>query len=240
MMSVSLLIDTDILLYKVSIAVEEAIDWGEDLWTLHGDLRQAKQLAAAEIEELKTDLKADRVILTLTDPKKNWRHTVMPTYKSNRRGRRKPVVFVPLREYLEESYETATYPTLEADDVMGIMANDSTIIVSDDKDLKSIPGKLFQPSSKDFLEITPDEADRFHLTQTLTGDTVDGYGGCPGIGPVKADRILQDGTWDEVLTAYTKAGLGKREALKQARVARILRSGEYNIKTGKVKLWNPI
>jgi DNA polymerase-1 len=43
--------------------------------------------------------------------------------------------------------------------------------------------------------------------------------------------------WEAVKGAFKKAGFGEQEALCQARVARILRSGEYDKKTGNVKLW---
>jgi DNA polymerase-1 len=39
--------------------------------------------------------------------------------------------------------------------------------------------------------------------------------------------------------AYEKKGYTKTEALQQARCARILRYGDYNKKTGVVKLWQP-
>ena len=76
---------------------------------------------------------------------------------------------------------------------------------------------------------------------------MDGYSGCPGIGPKRAARILDGvfgdpggpGDWDAVVKTYVKAGLSEEEALVQARVARILRWGEYDRKKGKVKLWNP-
>ena len=42
---------------------------------------------------------------------------------------------------------------------------------------------------------------------------------------------------DLVLKAYEDKGFTKDEAIQQARVARILRKGEYNRKTKKVKLW---
>jgi DNA polymerase-1 len=45
--------------------------------------------------------------------------------------------------------------------------------------------------------------------------------------------------WDKVLQAYDKKGYTEAEALQQARCARILRHGEYNKKTGEVKLWQP-
>ena len=149
------------------------------------------------------------------------------------------MVYRALRDYAIAQYTTAQYPGLEADDVMGVMSQEDRIIVSDDKDLRTIPGQLYNPSRDDHIEITEEEADRNHLLQTLTGDTVDGYTGCPGIGPKRAQAVLKKGTWDEVVEAYLKAGLNEDVALGQARVARILRPNEWNPKTEEVILWNP-
>ena len=93
------------------------------------------------------------------------------------------------------------------------------------------------------------------MMQTLTGDTTDGYTGCPGIGPKTAEKILQaalaEGTteanpaqlreiyWQHVVKAYAKAGLSEEEALTQARVARICRNSDYDFKTKQVILWSP-
>lgn len=35
-------------------------------------------------------------------------------------------------------------------------------------------------------------ADRYHMYQTLIGDTTDGYSGIPGIGPVEAEKFLTE------------------------------------------------
>ena len=43
--------------------------------------------------------------------------------------------------------------------------------------------------------------------------------------------------WKLVVKAYAKQGLMEHDAFQQARVARILRYGDYNKKTGEVKLW---
>lgn len=117
--------------------------------------------------------------------------------------------------------------------------------------------------------ITEGEADRWHLMQSLAGDRTDGFEGCPGIGIKRAaalidERMLQvpgEGvitrgpnkgakvvrwsqvpaatTWDCIVSHYEKHGLGEAEALASARMARLLRHGEYDEKTGAVKLWTP-
>ena len=234
-----LLIDGDIILYKIASAVEEPIHWGDDFWTLHGDAAAAKDSFDQEIERLQNRLEVSQICIALSDPKHNWRIEIMATYKHNRRNKRKPVVYRALRDHAIAQYTTAQYPGLEADDVMGVMSQEDRIIVSDDKDLRTIPGQLYNPSRDDHIEITEEEADRNHLLQTLTGDTVDGYTGCPGIGPKRAQAVLKKGTWDEVVEAYLKAGLNEDVALGQARVARILRPNEWNPKTEEVILWNP-
>jgi len=38
----TLLIDGDIICYEAASAVEQEIDWGEDLWTLHSNLDEAR------------------------------------------------------------------------------------------------------------------------------------------------------------------------------------------------------
>ena len=237
----TLLIDGDIFIYQTAAAVEEPIDWGDDIWTLHGDMTLARQTFDLEMSKLQEHLGVEKITIALSDSKNNWRKGVLDTYKNNRKGKRKPVVYVPLRDHAEEHYDSVCLPNLEADDVLGIMAKDdgSTVIVSDDKDLKTIPGVLYIPHESKTVEISLEEADRNHLIQTLTGDSADGYKGCPGVGPVKAARILEECTWDEVLGAYTKAGLNESVALTQARVARILRDGEYDFDTNVVNLWNP-
>jgi DNA polymerase-1 len=136
---------------------------------------------------------------------------------------------------------------LEADDVLGILAteptNEERIIVSIDKDLLQIPGKVSR-DGKTYEEISEDEANYWHMMQTLTGDSTDGYSGCPRVGVKTAQKILGDhiqvpllDLWMRVLAAYAKVGYSTDEALAQARVARILRHNDYNKETGGIKLW---
>ena len=39
-----MLVDGDLLVYKITSGIEEPINWGNDVWTLHADLKLAKQL----------------------------------------------------------------------------------------------------------------------------------------------------------------------------------------------------
>jgi DNA polymerase-1 len=245
----TLLIDGDILIYHEAAAVEEVFDWGDDWWTLHGDASEAKERVDVWLEEVASLLEAEKTIVTLTG-RMNWRKDVLPTYKANRKGKRKPVVYTELRRYVTATYKTACYDTLEADDVMGILAthpvegdnrSNETIIVSADKDMRTVPGKLYNPNRPDegIQKISEEEANRNHLIQALSGDSVDGYSGCPRIGPKTADKILTSNDWSLVVAAYEKAGLTEDDALVQARVARILRYNEFNPKAQEVKLWDP-
>ena len=247
-MSRVLLIDGDVVLYQFSTAVEIPIRWDDYIWTLHSDAREAMQKVDGWVNKVMDKLQASKVIMAFSDSD-NWRKEVLPTYKEHRKGGRKPLCFKELREYIENVYPSMCLPTLEADDVLGMLATGykesslpkEKIIVSIDKDLKTIPGLLYNPDhpSKGTLTISQEEADYNHLKQALMGDSVDGYSGCPGIGPKTAEKLLSTPSWNTVVQAYAKAGLTEDDALVQARVARILRHGEYNLTHNKVRLWEP-
>jgi DNA polymerase-1 len=151
--------------------------------------------------------------------------------------------FKSIRERVMKEYEHAVIvkPTLEADDVIGILATkypDEYAIWSADKDLKQIPAKHLTDDG--FIDISAEAADLFFYTQVLTGDTADNYKGCPGIGAVKAEALLSKGEhWQTVVAAYEKAGLSEEDALIQARVARILRTTDWNEEKQEVNLWLP-
>jgi DNA polymerase-1 len=153
------------------------------------------------------------------------------------------VGYKALKAWVTGEYNTVVKPGLEGDDCLGIIAtkpDSDCIIVSDDKDLKTIPGRLFRPAAGESLTISEADADRFFLTQVLTGDTTDGYKGVPGIGPKKAETILGPRPhWGAVEQAFIKAGLTKDDAITQARLARILRWSDWDAQKGEPILWKP-
>jgi DNA polymerase-1 len=241
-------LDGDIAVFKAASAVEEEIHFSDDLSILTSNLSRALSQFQSNVDEIQEELKADKVIICFSDPQRRYfRHDVLPTYKQNRSGTRKPIVFKRLSEIVLDQYETFTRPGLEGDDVLGILSTSLTVvkgekvIVSVDKDMKSVPGLLYRDG--EIITVTQKEADYNHMLQTLTGDTTDGYSGCPGVGPVGAKKILDDDDplqwWPAVVKAFAKAGYGEEFALTQARVARILRASDYDFKKKQPILWNP-
>jgi len=240
-----LLIDADIPCYRAAAACQEEIMWEPDVWSLYTDVGKAKLKFEAMIEKFQEDTGMDEIKLCFTGPD-NFRLGVYPEYKGNRVSR-KPVGYGALKEWAKEIYPFFEKPQLEADDCMGILATKfkgKTAILTMDKDLKTIPGKLWHLNQKlegKWIEVSEKEADEWFLMQSLMGDVTDGFPGCPGIGPVSAKKLLETkgATWDTVKHAYIKAGLTEEDALQQARCARILRASDWDFEKNEVKLWTP-
>ena len=80
-----LLIDGDILIYKIATMNEVDTHWGNGLWTLHCDENICKTQVDSTIDDLLEDLQADDYVIALTD-KTNFRKDVLPSYKDNRKS----------------------------------------------------------------------------------------------------------------------------------------------------------
>ena len=139
----TLLVDGDIVCYRIAIAIEEATEWEQDLWTLHADAKKGKELVVNGLEKYLKQLNCKDIVVALSD-KDNFRNKILPAYKSNRKKIRKPIIVKALKEHLSKTYDTLKLPTLEGDDVLGILATsekykDNSIILSSDKDMRTIP-----------------------------------------------------------------------------------------------------
>lgn len=247
-MGMTLLLDGDIFAYKHASGSEVATDWGDDIWTLWTDARQAKQQLDSDIRGTASLLKATTIIIALTG-QKNFRKDIDATYKNSRKSSRKPMALNELKQHLIKEWQAEMLEPLEADDLLGIWATDPEyckgsrkVIVSSDKDMRTIPCELFNPNKPELgvQQVTEEQADRNHLLQTLVGDSTDGYAGCPTIGPTRAERILNESpTWDRVIEAYEQQELSAADALTQAQLARILRVENYNPVTKEITYWKP-
>ncbi len=234
----TLLVDGDIVAYKAATVAETPIDWGDGLWTLHAHENDVIANMVTFMNQIMEDAGCNKVITCLSGDSL-YRKDVAPYYKANRKGTRKPMTLNFAKKYLADEYNGKVEDKLEADDLLGILgsANNNTVIWSADKDLLTIPA--YHLIDGKVIEIDKEEADYHFYVQSLTGDATDNYKGCPSVGAVKADRVLtQHGaTWQTVVETYEKHGLSKEVAIENARLARILRDGEYNFETKEVKLW---
>lgn len=235
----SLLIDADYTVYKCCAATEAEIDWGDDVIFVTSRFSEAYSMVKRELNTITRKLGCfDNCILFFSDST-NFRKTIAPDYKGHR-NRKKPCGYKRVINELKKEFEVVVLPTLEADDALGIYATkeDGHIICSPDKDMRQIPGKLFDLTNE-VVTITKQEGDRWHLIQTLAGDQTDGYSGVPGIGIKRAAALLDEHgeSWQTVLDAFKDKDLGEDVALMNARLAKILQVENYDFKLQEPILW---
>lgn len=253
-----LLIDGDSVAFKAACANQQSTDWGDGV-SVDVDHKGAEAHMASALASYQDALNVDRMIVCLGGGD-NWRKKLWPAYKANRKDKERPILLPHCYQHLTDNYEVEAWPRLEADDVMGILATTikDSIIVSVDKDMRSVPCRLYNPGKPEEGIVWVDEvmAHEWHMKQTLMGDTADGYSGVPGIGPKKAEKIVRTvfenvdpirnysawriELWKAVVNSFVSSELTPEDALMQARMAYILRHPhEYNRKTSKLKLWRP-
>lgn len=288
--------DMDYMIFSAMSGAEVETDWGDDVWTLecdHGKARNSLYSAMRSItEEIRQDIMKisakmrkegafEFVDLAIISGGGNFRMDVLNSYKGNRVGKRKPVGYRDFCESILKQHKDTSFfwPGVEGDDVLGILSTnpqlagcDKVIIVSCDKDFYTIPGMFKRLSDGSFKISTEEEADRYHMYQTLIGDTTDGYGGIPQVGdgaavpflenpqfyyqdvkvmksgPRKGEEVPfwtsrdpepEETLWDCMVSLAAKQGMSELELLQQARVARILRSSDWNYETKEPILWTP-
>lgn len=166
----TLLIDGDILIYKVGFACQKTyynfIDKNGNQWGFSLKKQaysKAKELGVEEVEELLEVDPEDKAKLILRGiyskllkvkgvldiktflsyPEKgeSLRHNTHKEYKANRKNMSKPVHYNMLYNTLLDVYKAKISESdMEADDELGLNQTDKTAIVTIDKDLWMIPG----------------------------------------------------------------------------------------------------
>lgn len=253
----STILDGDVLVYQVAHQTAKPLDFGgEDLSDRRFFTKLMLEEALARFFSFVNELKEEYgnpVIVALSGPSdKNFRYDVYPRYKESRakNPERRPPHFRDIREaVLASDLDVRCEERLEADDLIGLLATPNDIIVSVDKDLKTISAfhvNLRCLSSPIFQsEIM---AERFFWKQVVMGDTCDSIPGAKGVGEVKASRAI-DGWekmgipmrewWPRVVQMYDpkKHSDPEADAIVTARLVHMLRPGEYDWDTGEVTLW---
>ena len=195
------IVDSDTLAFAAAVMAEEV---GET---------QAIWNAENMLATISARLNGPPMTLYLTG-ENNFRYKIFPEYKANRKNLVRPKYLTAVKQYLISEHNAIISDGNEADDLCGIdqcqsnAAGQDTVLYHIDKDLNMIPGKHYNPpltrngvvikEEKEYI-VSPADALRFFYTQLLVGDPTDGIKGAPGIGKVKAERILQGLTTEEEL-----------------------------------------
>lgn len=253
-----LIIDADLYLYQAVTDNLVERRTADDEYTYHLDVDQVQAMLEKRIEDdIRTLQAGGGAVLCFGSPT-NWRTKLLPEYKAHR-TKKKPLGYLATMAWMMTKWVSFRVAPLEADDLVGILATapkelktktlslsfpTERVIVSEDKDLNSVPGLHWNPRKPELgvYSVSQEEAVVNHMTQTLTGDTSDGYKGCPGVGEKSADTLLKMhklNPWGGVSMEFKKAGLTVEDALTQARVARIMQHGDYDFATGEVRYWTP-
>ncbi len=103
-------------------------------------------------------------------------------------------------------YQHYTRKGLEADDLICYWGWECRrrgidyVVCSPDKDMKQVPGQYFKckGDSTGIETITEDMALYYRNLQLITGDTTDRILGVPGMGPVKAEKLLKENQGDPI------------------------------------------
>lgn len=229
-----LLVDADYFFYRSACSAEEEHEYSPDLTVIVGSFSKGKSVVEHELTKLRQRFKSDDILLFFTD-QKNFRKTIDPSYKGNR-VKRKPCGYLKLKQWGMDTYPSIMLPNLEADDALGIMATNGSfkdfVLISPDKDMAQIPCRIYD--LKEEYTQTPGAAERLLYKQCLTGDSTDGYKGCQGVGPKRADQILDKAKgdyWPAVVEAFEEAEMTKEDAIRNLQLAKILQAENWDTET---------
>ena len=197
------IVDADLLVYRCGFAADSQAkkDFGADKYLDHDYLAWALANTRSVMDDILDHVFSEHskywAFLTGSG---NFRHNVatIKEYKGNRDNTHRPKYYKEIQQYLVERFQAEIVDGIEADDAVATTQwqhrDKSTVLVSTDKDLDMIPGYHYNWVKGVFYYITLEEGNLNFFRQMLVGDSTDNIPGITGIGPVKAGRLLTDGT----------------------------------------------
>lgn len=219
------LVDADIIGYRIAFACKD-----ESITTAKHTLNSyIADILMCGVDNTFDGCYVDQWKLFLTG-KDNFRNNIAITavYKGNRTAP-KPEHLPALRQHMMQEWGAVVVEGQEADDAIAIAATsfkEECVIASVDKDLDQIAGWHYNFVKKQGYHITAEEGMRSFYKQILTGDAADNIIGLQGIGPVKAEKILNELiTEEELYAACVAAYEGDEErVLENAKLLWLRRS----------------
>ena len=164
-----ILCDADFIVYKSCAAAETEVDFGDDVILVTSHFSDAYSATKRELTKLQNKLGTFSDIILFFSDSTNFRKKILPDYKGHR-NRKKPCGYKRVINALRKEYKVIMKPGLEADDSMGIYSTKypGNIIASPDKDMRQIPGQLY--NFDETFTIEANAGATWHLIQTLAGD----------------------------------------------------------------------
>ena len=225
------LIDGDIVAYRAAFATQD----------------YSYKEAEDKVDELMDYIISDTIefpfpskddFQTYLTGKTNFRFDIAKShpYKGNRKDVEKPKHLASARQHMMNKYDAVVSENEEADDLIAKAAaalDYNCVVASIDKDMLQLPCWHFNFGRNEWTKVEPFEGLKFVYHQMLTGDRADNIIGLQGIGPKKADKLLQDcHTEEDLWTTVLKAYDGDTERLVEN--ARLLWLRRYDN-----ELWEP-
>jgi len=218
------LIDGDMLCYRIGFACNEQSE--------HVAKKTMTNFVYDIIEDMGDDVTESEMYLT---GKGNFRndYAVTAPYKGNRKAP-KPVHLQALRDHLSKRFNANMSEGEEADDTIAIRATelgDEGIIVSLDKDFNQIKGWKYNFVKKERYYVEYEEGLLNFYKQFLEGDKIDNIIGVRGIGPKKAQKLLEDLTEIEMYKKCVELLESEERAIENGRLLYLRRKPN--------EIWNP-
>ena len=195
-----LLIDGDIIAYRIAAACEEETD-------ISFALQSCSTFVAGLLLTYEGFGFDYQIYLT---GKGNFRNDVAVTapYKGNR-TKPKPKYLPDVRQYLIDTWGALVTEGEEADDAIAIAASEASsmegflpIIVSVDKDFDQVAGTHYNFVRNEEYYITEEEGLKNFYKQILTGDTIDNIIGVDGVGSAGAEELIGGCSRDRICGAF--------------------------------------
>lgn len=214
-----ILLDADSVYFKICVMTKKKNEIRKSINKKLNDIKRNAGLMSEDVQLMIAVKGAD-----------NFRFSVADDYKGVR-----PPLEEDMKEalnyantYLIEEHGAIRATGAEADDLVSVWAHEcwanglTYIVAHIDKDLNIIPGPHYNFDKEEIYFNEPDESFRYFMHQCLTGDRADNIAGIKGIGPKKADKILEgvapSNMWKTVKAAWLEKGYKPIDLIKAARL----------------------